>query len=319
MKFILTAAIFLLKFSFVSGQISNEEIFFETKSKIHSYYVQLNNSDAHVFEMGSYLDKAGSGPAIRSKDTLTKQPDGSNVLYAGKRAKIIIENEKLYLLIQTTPNKKVSKYILDTVGNTELVHTNLNNAYYLGNFFAMCDDLNKTYPLNHYSFRNGFYSWKGLNNKNIKHSDFTAITDIKLKAIKDSIAELQNQYTSLTNTLIQNIKTIDYNSLKDGLTKLPAEDRSTSQYFDTVIEEISIYRPEFFFKLAEDFPDKRHAIFWAVEDDKQVIKNLKAVEGHAEIKKKFFKERKFHKSAPYMAIIPYAALIGLVTLLVVTQ
>jgi len=61
MKYILTASILLLNLAFVFGQRTKEGIFLETKSKTRLYYVELNNSDGKVFEMRSYLDKAGSG------------------------------------------------------------------------------------------------------------------------------------------------------------------------------------------------------------------------------------------------------------------
>jgi tetrahydromethanopterin S-methyltransferase subunit G len=123
----------------------------------------------------------------------------------------------------------------------------------------------------------------------------------------------------LTNSLIQNIKTIDYNFLKDSLTRLPAEFRSTSWYYGTVINEVSKQRPEYFFRLAEDFPNNRNVIFMAAEDNKQVIQSLKAVENHTDIKKEFFKERKFGKMMPYKIIGTYAIVIGLITLLIVSQ
>ena len=53
------------------------------------YYVELNNSGGKVFEMGSYLDKAGSGYSIRNTDTVKRQADQTNVLYLGKTTKIV--------------------------------------------------------------------------------------------------------------------------------------------------------------------------------------------------------------------------------------
>ena len=289
MKYILTTLILLLNFPVVSGQSNNEIVFLETKSKTRLYYVELNGSDGKVYEMGSYLDKAGSGYSIRSTDTLIRQSDG---VYTGKNTKVFSENKIVFL---ETQNKKTKKFIVDTSANLTMVNTNLNNAYYLDNFFSMCDELNKTYPLNHYSFRNGFSFWRDLQNKESDHLLFRIFANNKLKDIKDSISSVQNQYVALTNNLIQNIKTIEYTILKDSLTKLPADFRGTSWYFGTVINEISKHRPDFFFRLAEDLPNNRNVIFTAVEDDKQVLQNLKDVENHNEIKEEFFKDRKFGK------------------------
>jgi len=313
MKYLLSITSFLFNLSIVHGQSDKGRVLLETKSKSHLYYIELSNSYGKVYEMGRYLDKAGSGYSIRKTDTLVRQPDG---VYLGNYNKVIEDNKRVYLIAQ---NKKTKTFILDTPANVTNVHTNLNNAYYLDNFFSMCDELNKTYPLNHYSFRNGFYTWKELQNKESDHFQFETFANTRLKNIKDSISYKQNQYVALTNSLIQNIKTIDYNFLKDSLAKLPADFRSTSWYYGTVINEVSKQKPEYFFGLAEDFPNNRDVIFMAVEDNKQVIQNLKKVETHREIKKEFFKDRKFEKMMPYKIVGTYTIVIGLITLLIATQ
>ena len=313
MKYILTSIILLFNFPVVFGQSNKEIVFLETKSKAHLYYVELNGSNGKVFEMGSYLDKAGSGYSIRSTDTLIQQSDG---VYIGKNTKVFSENKNLYL---ETKNKKIKKFMVGPPADLTMVYTNLNNAYYLDNFFSMCDELNKTYTLNNYSFRNGFSFCRELQNKELDHLQFRIFANNRLKDIKDSISSVQNQYVALTNNLIQNIKTIDYTLLKDSLTRLPADFRGTSWYFGTVINEISKHRPDFFFRLAEDLPNNRSVIFMAVEDEKQVLQALRAVENHNEIKKEFFKDRKFGKTMLYKIIGTYAIVIGLITLLIVSQ
>jgi hypothetical protein len=182
-------------------------------------------------------------------------------------------------------NKKASKYQLDASTNTAAVNTNLNNAYFLDHFIALSDELNKAYPLNNYSFRAGFSRWNSLDNKEAPHAEFKNYADARLKEMRDSISQEQDKYVSVTNSLVQNIETIEYGSLKDSLDKLPSASSPNSKYFSAVINEVAKRRPDYFFRLAEDFPDKRSAIFNSVENNKQVIAGLKAVERHKDAKR----------------------------------
>lgn len=263
--------------------------------------------------MGHYLDKAGSGYSIAATDTVLKNEDGS---YSGNETKLARQNNKLYLI---TNHKKISKFLLDTVKNPDIAFQNLNNAYYLDHYFKMCEEINQLYPLNHNSFRTGFSMWKILQNKSIDHLAFRDFADKHLKEIKDSIIQVQDRYVRLTNYIMANLKTLDYSFLKDSLTKLPAEYKYSSWYYGSVINEIAKQRPEDFFQLAEDFPNNQNLIFGSVEDNKQVIRGLKATEGHSAIKKAFFKDRRFGKTMPYKIIGTYAIVGGLIALLVTSR
>lgn len=278
--------ILLLNYLFASGQDNGGKHLFQTNSKTHLYYVDLSNTDGKVYTMGGYLDKAGEGYSLRSTDTLFRQTDGT---YTGNNIQIATESNKLYLV---TESKKTKKFLLETVESLNAANHNLNNAYYLDHYFKMSDELNKMYPLNHHSFRNGFYAWEALPNKDIDYLQFRDFANKRLKEIQDSISKIQDSYVALSNYIIQNIKTLHYDVLRDSLTKLPAEYKSLSWYYGTVINEVARQRPEYFFKLAEDFPANRHLIFFAPENNKDVIAGLRAVEGHDEIKKAFFKGKK---------------------------
>ena len=267
------------------GQEDANKYLLQAGNKFAVYFVDLNNNDARVYDMGKYLDKAGTGYSIAATDTLLRQADGS---FSGKRSKIFTENSKLFL---TTEFRKSKKYRLDTVKNLGIANTQLNNAYYLDHYFEMSRELNRKYPLSDHSFRNGFFSWKQMPNKDIDHLKFREAADQRLKEIKDSISGEQDSYVAITNFIIQDIKILDYNSLKDSLVKLPADYRDVRGYYGTVINVVAKQRPEYFFKLAEDFPNNRNLIFFAVKRDKETIAALKAVEGHAETKEAFFKKK----------------------------
>src|SRR5262245_64562195 len=114
MKRTLLTTIFLINLYILFGQENKEATLLETKGKAQLYYVELNATGGSVFEMGGYLDKAGSGYSIKSTDTLTKESNQAGVTHTGKRTRILNENGELYLEVQS---KKTSKYRLNSASN----------------------------------------------------------------------------------------------------------------------------------------------------------------------------------------------------------
>ena len=129
---------------------------------------------------------------------------------------------------------------------------------------------------------------------------------------------MQEKNIALTNYLVQNIKTLDYKTLSDSLVKIPTEFGNQGSYYITITNEIAKVNPDYFFRLCEDFPQNKTIIFTSVENT-EVISGLKAVEGHDQIKKEFFRDRRFGKTIPYKIIGLYAVIGGLLTWLIVSQ
>jgi hypothetical protein len=311
MKSIFVFTSLLLNGLILLGQQSNETLLFETKSKSNLFYVELNNGQGRVFEMGAHVDKAGSGYSFKSIDTVTLQPHQAIPSYVGRKSTVVKDKEAVYLILQ---NKNSTKYVLGAAGNSAAVNSNLNNAYYLDRFISMTEEINTTYPLNHYSFRNAFSSWSSVDEKQMKHSEFKEYADRKISQTKDSVTALQEQYVSLTNRLIQNISINPYDSLKSGLEKLPVDVTTSGRYFATVVNEVARQNPEYFFRLAEDLPNRKEIIFNSVEKDKKVIAALKSTENHAVVKREFFRSRNFDKWMP-LRIIGTAAVTALILVL----
>ena len=98
------------------------------------------------------MDKAGSGPVIQKIDTLDKS---SSTQYFSNDHQLVVDGKNQQL--------RVSNKVLPLASvNTSLAYFDLNKAYYLTMYFGLSDTLNKKYPLYHYSFRNGFYSWDAV-------------------------------------------------------------------------------------------------------------------------------------------------------------
>jgi len=78
----------------------------------------------------------------------------------------IVQEDDQYSFIKEY--KKVRKIPIGLVQDLDAIVSRLNNAFYLDSYFKMADWLNKRYPLNYHSFREGFYTWEKLDNKEPK-------------------------------------------------------------------------------------------------------------------------------------------------------
>jgi hypothetical protein len=306
---IITSFIILIFSTAYSQQDSGTSRYFEARNKGSQYYVEVNNTRAIVYHVGSIPDKGGSWYTVHS-DTLN-QNIGSN--YSGNNTGLVKEAEDIYLL---TGRKVQERLRLTAVNDEGSVRTKLNNAYFFEQFFQMEQGINETYPLNHYSFRNGFVVWQSLQNKNERQLQFRDFVRSYLAELKDSLTTVNEKYVAVTNDLLKSLATIPYQELKENLSQLPADFVSVSKYFSIVVKEIAKQRPEDFFRLAEDMPQSKAVIFYAAEGSKEQVGILKGVKGHDQIKAEFLKERKFNNTMPWKILGGIGLLAGVVVVLV---
>lgn len=290
--------LFTLLFASATIISAHGQQLFQTGSKVHSFYVDIQSNNATVYTMGHYLDKAGSGPSIIRTDTLQQQTDSA---YTGLKSSVIRENNEWYLVNTASKNGRLRLYSFPA---PEIAYTQLNKAWYLGHYFAMSEQLNKTFPLNHHSFRDGFFSWNALpvTTKEMNYLQFRTLADNRLKVIADSISHEQDKYTRLTNYLIKNIREIDYAVLKDSIALLPAVYAGESEYYSQVLNAVLISKPAYFLQLAEDFPQQKDFIFFSVVRNKEARSSMESVTGHDNTKKAFLKAVKYEKRFPYTSI-----------------
>lgn len=296
---------------FISFQIFGQNsTFLKTTDKKNLNYIELCNDNVKVYKMGRYFDKAGTGPAILKTDTLvfTKQNEFKGKSYT------LLKNETIYTLISDNGKK------YQTEPESELkVNTELNNAYCLKSYFDLSDKLNKEFPLHHYTFRNGYYAWEKQPDKSINHDKFIAQTEKEMGIIYDSISKKQNAFTNTTNFITANAGQANYSILKDSISTLPIDYRPQSGYFDKSVYQMTKANPEYFYKLLQDFPSGKKFIYFAVDQDKELVKQLKQVQGYDDLKKEFLKDYKFGKTMPYRIIGTYAIIAGLLTWLIIAQ
>lgn len=288
MKQTLAAILFMTIGTGLSAQEISGIQYLRGKTKGRLYYAQIQANQARLFKMGGYLDKAGTGFSIISIDTLQQQAGG---LFTNDKIQLQ-KNEDGYEV--TLQGKKENQFNLKAA-DAEKAKTDINNGYYLKSYFAMADELNEEYQLQHYSFRGGFGGWKGMTDahKSQDIDQFRIFTDSWLQEIKDSVGRQHTTYENMMGAILEKMASIEYSTLLDGLKQLPAEWSGTSLYFSTIVHEVSAKRPEFFFRLAQDLPaSQRSLIFYSASNKKEVKDKLRQVEADPVIKKEFFGGKK---------------------------
>lgn len=300
----------LIQFTNILAQNNNEGVFLSSTGKTQLTYVELTAQAGTVFKLGRWIDKGGSGYSMLTVDTILLHPGAPIFLLTGKTTTLQQTGNKLYLNLQD--RKRTKTIEMDTSSNIDEINSNLNNAYWWTNFLKMQDSINSTFKLQHYSFRNGFGIWESFANKTIYYKTFSTHADTRIKVIRDSITSIHTPYASLTNEVIKNIGAINYLSLKDSVAKLLMDSSSTGGYFGAIINSVSNNRPELFFKLADDMPDRKEMLFSAV-NGRSTFAKLKAVETNTPAKKEFIKVKRKDRGFTFKAIgiaIVGAALLG---------
>jgi hypothetical protein len=109
--------------------------------------------------------------------------------------------------------------------------------------------------------------------------------------MRDSVDAVLKPAAALTTDVTKRIETIDYASLKDSVAKLMNNLGGGNNDLATILNAVGKSRPELYFKLVEDMPDKKELLFDAI-DSRAAVKKLKSVETNSVAKKEFLKNRK---------------------------
>ena len=276
--------LFLAMLATVFGAVGQEKMLFlqsDVKYKLH--YIQVYPQFAFVYEMGSYLDKAGSGPSFIWSDSLNIDPGGG---YSGKHSKLVLINDHLFL---DTKVRISRRFFLVPVKDQVRANRDLNNAYYLGEYFKMTDEFNHSHPLQHHSFRSAFNFWETNKSKELSHDDFRTIANAEIKIIRDSLETEHRHFELITDEIVKNIKSAGYDYIKERFEKLPAQYAGESRYLEIAVIETGFNHPEFIYRLAQDLPGKKVVMFYIISSNKKLKQLLKSVDGYEELKKESLK------------------------------
>lgn len=187
------------------------------------------------------------------------------------------------------------------------------------NLQIMSDSLHQKFPLYYYHYDHSFYQkLDQLPYIKSPHEIFAPSANKHIKAIFDSVSIIQTKFVATTNYIIDHAHQSDYSTLKDSLKKLPIEYRSRSNYFGKSVYQLSKANPNSFYRILEDFPQDKTIIYFAVEDDKELVKTLKKIEGNDLEKKKYKKELRTNTQMRITGIGMYVLVGVLITWLIVS-
>ncbi|KAA2238697.1 hypothetical protein F0L74_20990 [Chitinophaga agrisoli] len=311
MRYLISITLVCLPCLAAHAQTDTTHQFFRTNSKISRYYADLTASEAVVYAMGYHSEPLiGSGYSIRNADTLKRQADGS---YEGPHSKIIRQKNGLRLISTFGNSNRALR--LDTVMYAGLANNDLNNAYFLDQYGMLHQELRKAYPLHYYDFVYAFDRWRAFSKeeKEMDQMQFKAWADARLKEIKDTAMAAEEKYNRVTGYITQNIRQIDYATLKDSLAQLQARYFDKGYYRDAV-NAIAVEQPAYFLQLAEDLPQDRDAMFWCTVSNKAAITRLKNVQGHEKMKQSFRRAKRADTWAPVVVVGLVVAELGVAVL-----
>ncbi|MBL7932686.1 MAG: hypothetical protein JNL60_12330 [Bacteroidia bacterium] len=286
--------------------------FYRTIQEKHLHYLEFRAQMVIVYKMGQYYNKMAPAPAIVLQDTLVKEPGSDS--YKGRIYTLEIPG-KVYTLRES----KKDKYELQVEPDSGKVNAQLNKAYHLKSFFELSRRIDAEFPLGNYDHWTGYREWNRVSEKASDHDKFIELTKQKIKLIYDSVHQKQSKSSNTTNYILANAKQVDYSLLKDSLKTLPIDYRPRSAYFDTCVYRLCKSNPETFYKILQDFPSERQFVYYAVEEDKALVNEIKKVSGHDQLKREFIREKNSGKAIIYRTIAVYAVMGGLIAWLIIAQ
>ena len=284
-------------------------VFYKTTKKHNLYLIEMSGEIAKIYKMGIYHFKWPDTIIIKL-DTLKRNIENK---FKGNTYEINKKNEDLILKIEH------SKTLITEIIEDKAAFLTLNKAYYLKSYFDMSDSVYNKFPLTKDLYRNRYNAWNNLANKSYNHNGFKQKIDREIQTISDSIFNIQTRLIQTTDFITSFVKKVNYSVLRDSVKELIINNRPQSGYFDKSVYQMAKTNPEYFHKLLQDFPKSKELIYFSVEQDKELIKQLKQVQGYEDLKKEFLKHYRFGKSMPYRGVGMYALFIGLITWGVVSQ
>ncbi|MDJ1468134.1 hypothetical protein QNI19_16275 [Cytophagaceae bacterium DM2B3-1] len=273
----------------VYGQGNSKKLFLSSTKKTHTVFIEINDQSAYLFRLGYWNKPMGSSYSLIQTDTLSRQRSTDTYLFIGTNTKIQKDQNKLYVLLSDTPDKKVLKIEIDTVTNETEINQYINNGYWHTNFSTLSVEVNAMYPIDHYSFYEGYRYWDRFTNTQDYYQDFRVFADNRLKIIRDSVIEAKSSRSQLTQHTVNNISTISYTELKNNLIEL--SDDSERRYFSAIVHAVCMQRTDLLFKLADDNPSLKEKLLYSIQG-KEAIQKIRATETNSTFKREVIKDRR---------------------------
>lgn len=314
--FKIAIVILLLVPGFVQSQDSRDLMLFFAKHH-QAFFIDIAGDTGTVIKIVQQYDVAGRYYLTEFYDVVVKNVQNPDQPFFGKYSSIDRIRDQYFLRLYRPGMRKGRKFKLDTVVVREAANKEINQGIWWNRFLDMVDKFNKKYPLQHYSFRNGFMLWDSIQYMKIDYRDFPVRADQVIGKIRDSLIHLNAPRAELSGDLIENAGRYDYDTLKRRMLQLPMEYRSHSAYLSAVLLAVADRRPEFFFRLCEDLPENREMFFFTVFTDKKIRRKIKRVESNSPMKKELVKYFRKQTAGIIFTTGLYVAVIGGVTYLII--
>ncbi len=277
--------------SLIAQQPTSEQLLIPVKKK-YGVFVSVHHDTAIVFKLNSIIDKAGFGYKLNLVDTAVKHSQAADGKYEGHFTTLTKEQDGIFVTVQENKNTKPQKIELQITNDDNKikeVNNVINNGYWWTSFLEFSKEIQPQLPWYIFSWRYGFRFWELLPNRDIGYKEFKEFADNRLKEFGDSLVSAEFANARNTKHIIDNLANIDYETVRDLVSKLPALTYQ-QRYLSAVTNQVCVKRPELFFRLADDLPTKKQEMFYAVDRNKETMTKLRAVETDSASKKEFFKK-----------------------------
>lgn len=281
--------LFAISFLLPAFAQTRTSLLLEPFRKKYPLYIELEKDSGIVYQLAYFIDKAGTGFQLQEIDTFYRT-DSLADTYRGSKSSFEIVDQKAYFdMPGYKPFKGKKTRMHGYQRGQDEVYQKIKNGYWWRQFLKLTDEINAMFPWQHFSFRNGFGYWELLNIKHYPYSNFVNEVDKRIAFLRDSLIAAESAHTRIAKGITENVTTIEYAALKEGLIALP-EPSYMHGYFRIIVNEIALHRPEFFFRLMDDMPSLHAQFILLVDRKKETMQKLRSVETDSPSKRDFFKK-----------------------------
>lgn len=286
MKKLFQICIFLLLSVSTAYAQGNNSKFYDARTAYGRFLLVYEGDSSVVYKHTWALDKAGQGPLFKERIVL---PKADSIVYTADGYKITKERDGVYINRSRKKNKKKKFEVLsDSVATLELNHAYFLHVY-LDSFIQLYNDYSVYY--NHWI--NAFYKWDNVQDKYQNYLLFQKYVDSFVAEECDAIRFIEERYIANMQYVLDNIDSISYEEVKERSDVLIKGD-SPHRYFNVVVKELSIKQPEYYVRLAQDYPNNYVQILLARDGSKETQRRLKATPGYKELMQKYRSSSKQH-------------------------
>lgn len=252
------------------------------------YYVEQTESVVKIYVLNSWYSKFGLSKEMILEDTLSL--DIEENIYSSDNYKVNLKNSRIFLKRTDTDKEHIK---LKTVKDKDLFLKDIQDGYWWMLFFEFESSLQYNYPPCGIGFQEVYKYLNELKSKENSYEKFKILCQQKIEILKDSLGPIfLKNVKSISDSVLQNLSTIDSKTLKHNLLNLPNKKNTSNRYFNKIIDSICIKRSELLFELLEIAPDMKEQIFISTLYNKQNYVAIKKSKTKSNFRAELIKRRR---------------------------